>query len=90
MNNIIRKTAIAATVLLFVAISSVAQSYQDVVYLKNGSVIRGLIMEQVPSQSLKLVTPDGSTFFCTFDEVEKRMPNWINMDGLQLRAIEVS
>ncbi len=71
MNNLIRKTAIAATVLLFVAISSVAQSYQDVVYLKNGSVIRGLIMEQVPSQSLKLVTPDGSTFFCTFDEVEK-------------------
>ena len=62
MNNLIRKTAIAATVLLFVAISSVAQSYQDVVYLKNGSVIRGLIMEQVPSQSLKLVTPDGSTF----------------------------
>ena len=71
MNNLIRKTVIAVTILLSFAILSGAQGYQDVVYLKNGSVIRGLIMEQVPNQSLKIVTPDGSTFFCTFDDVEK-------------------
>ena len=71
MSNLIRKTVITVTVLLSFAMSLNAQNYQDVVYLKNGSVIRGLILEQIPNQSLKIVTPDGSTFFCTFDEVEK-------------------
>jgi opacity protein-like surface antigen len=49
-----------------------AQSnYQDVVYLKNGSVIRGMIIEQIPNQSLKIQTADGSLFVYTFEEVEK-------------------
>lgn len=45
--------------------------YQDVVYLKNGSVIRGLIIEQIPNQSLKIQTKDGSVFFYKMDDVEK-------------------
>ena len=30
-----------------------AQQYDDVVYLKNGSVIKGMIVEQIPNESLK-------------------------------------
>lgn len=44
---------------------------QEVVYLKNGSVIRGTIIEQVPNQSIKIQTIDGSIFIYNFDEVEK-------------------
>ena len=56
------------TFLLVLAIVSVgigtvsAQSLQEVVYLKNGSVIRGTIIEQVPNESLKIQTSDGSVF----------------------------
>ena len=31
----------------------------DVVYLKDGSVIRGVIVEQIPNLSLKIQTRDG-------------------------------
>ncbi len=44
---------------------------QEVVYLKNGSIIRGTIMEQVPGVSLKIQTADGSVFVYSMDEVEK-------------------
>ncbi len=47
------------------------QNYDDVVYLKNGSVIRGIIIEQVPNVSLKLQTKDGNIFVYKMEEVEK-------------------
>ncbi len=57
--------------MLFVATIAQAQSSQEVVYLKNGSVIRGVIIEQVPNESLKIQTADGSIFAYQMDEVEK-------------------
>ncbi len=48
-----------------------AQSYEDVVHLKNGSVIRGMIVEQVPNESLKIETRDGNIFVYQMGEVEK-------------------
>lgn len=49
-----------------------AQSdFQDVVYLKNGSIIRGMIIAQVPNKSLKIETGDGSVFVYELTEVEK-------------------
>ena len=45
---------------------------EDVVYLKNGSIIRGIIIEQVPNQSLKIKTLDKSVFVYKFDEIEKQ------------------
>jgi len=41
---------------------SAQQNLEDVVYLKNGSVIRGIIVEQVPGKSVKIQTRDGSIF----------------------------
>ena len=56
---------------LAISSASFAQTVVDVVYLKNGSVIRGTIVEQVPGESLKVQTADGSIFVYALDEVEK-------------------
>lgn len=48
-----------------------AQQYTEVVYLKNGSMIRGTVVEQTPGESLKIRTTDGSLFVYRMDEVEK-------------------
>jgi len=44
---------------------------RDIIYLKNGSVIRGTIVEQVPYRSIKIETADGSLFVYQMDEIEK-------------------
>lgn len=59
---------------LTLILSVLAQSqtiYEDVVYLKNGSIIHGMIIEQVPNQSIKIQTKDGNVFFCKIEEVQK-------------------
>lgn len=48
-----------------------AQNYQDVVYLKNGGIIRGVIVEQQPNVLLKVKTGDGNLFVFQMAEVEK-------------------
>lgn len=58
-------------VLLFLALFSNAQNYQDVVYLKSGSVIRGTIIEQVPGVSIKIETADKNVFVFKIEEVDK-------------------
>jgi TM2 domain-containing membrane protein YozV len=60
-------------VLIILGLSAFAQNkeYRDAVYLKNGSVIKGIIIEQIPNQSLKISTADGSTFVFQMTEVEK-------------------
>lgn len=45
--------------------------YIDVVYLKNGGVIKGMIIEQTPNVQIKIQTKDGSIFVYKFDEIEK-------------------
>lgn len=63
---------IIISVLVFALISHAsAQQYQDVVYLKNGSIIRGVIIEQIPNESLKIQTPGGSVFVHRMSEVLK-------------------
>lgn len=44
---------------------------EDVVYLRNGSIIRGVIIEQVPNVSLKIQTRDGSVFVLQMEEISK-------------------
>ena len=61
-------------ILLFSIITTVSfgqSNYQDVVYLKNGSIIRGVIIEQVPSESIKIETADKSVFVFQMDEIER-------------------
>jgi len=43
----------------------------DVVYLKNGSIIRGDILEVVPNETIKIKTSHGRTFVFKMEEVER-------------------
>jgi hypothetical protein len=44
---------------------------EDVVYLKNGSIVRGTIIEQIPNQTIKIQTKDQNVFVFKSDEIEK-------------------
>lgn len=59
---------------LFLLATGHAEAQQpmiDVVYLHNGSIIRGFIIEQIPSESLKVQTRDGSVFVYEMAEVQR-------------------
>ena len=57
---------------LFLFLQSYGQfNFTDVVYLKNGSIIRGIIIEQIPNQSIKIQTNDRNVFVFKYDEIEK-------------------
>lgn len=45
--------------------------YYDVVTLKNGTTRKGVIIEQIPGESLRIKTRDGSIFVIGVDEIEK-------------------
>ncbi len=51
--------------------------YKDVVELKNGSVIKGIIIEQIPNQQIKIQTADGSLFVFQIDEIAKLRKEFI-------------
>lgn len=65
------KTICLFAVLFLTSICVQAQNLQDVVYLKNGSILRGVIIEQIPNESLKLQTADGNIFVYKIEEIEK-------------------
>ena len=58
------------SILLFTPIIIFAQQSEDVVYLKAGSIIRGLIIEQVQN-SYKKVQSGQNVFVYQIDEIEK-------------------
>ena len=59
--------------ILFLHSDAISQNakLQDVVYLKNGSIIHGTIIEEVPNKSVKIETRDGDIFVYQMDEIEK-------------------
>ena len=62
--------------ILFITLLSITsivfcQEYIDVIYLKNGSVIKGVIIEQIPNKSLKIETADGSIFVYKIEQISK-------------------
>ena len=66
------KSLFVLLLLTFFAFALQAQEqYIDVIYLKNGNVLRGTIIEQVPSEYVKLKTSDGSEFVFRVDEIER-------------------
>lgn len=43
----------------------------DVVYLKNGNIIKGVITERIPGESVTIETRDGNVFVFTFEEIQR-------------------
>ena len=56
---------------IFLFFSCIISNYVDVVYLKNGSIIKGIILEQIPNQTIKIETADGSIFVYDMNRVTK-------------------
>ena len=63
--------AVLMLILLLDVSGSVAQEYVDVVYLKNEGVRRGLILEQIPGELIKLKTNYGEIFVIEMLDISK-------------------
>lgn len=50
---------------------STPQTLIDVIYLKDGSTVKGIIMEQIPNNYVKIQISDGSIAVYKFDEILK-------------------
>jgi hypothetical protein len=64
--------SITAVILLFFCTTAFAQdNMEDVLYLKNGNVYRGTLIETVPNETYKIQIAGGSIFTVTVAEVQK-------------------
>ena len=66
-----KKNALFVLLFLITTMSFAQDNYRDVVYLKNGSIIRGMIIEQIPNKSIKIQTAENNIFVYELNEVEK-------------------
>ena len=48
------------------------QQEEDVVYLKDGSILRGTVIEDVIGESLRIRTRDGNVFRIAYDRIDRR------------------
>ncbi len=81
------KFRLLCVMLLFSAMGGVFgqnATHKEVVYLKNGSIIKGTIVEWVPNESITIETADKSVFVCKISDIERVKRN------LQLSDVEVS
>ncbi len=60
-----------AGIILSCSLLSAQQKGNNVIYGKNGAIIRGTIIEQIPGESYKIQTADGNIVVFKADEVEK-------------------
>ncbi len=56
-----------------------AQQYEDVIYLKNGSIIRGVIIEQAPNRYIKIKSGQNVIVYQMY-EIEKMVKEIISSD----------
>lgn len=66
-----KKYLVLLLIVVITTLSFGQSNYQDVVYLKDGSIIRGAIIEQVPNKLIKIETSDKNVFVYQIDEIEK-------------------
>ncbi len=79
---------ITLVLMMFFGNIAIAQSnYTDVVYLKNGSIIKGVIVEQIPNVSIKIQQDNGSIFVYAMDEVMKTEREVVQNDIICHQAI---
>lgn len=64
-----KRSNLVAFVMVLAAVPAFGQSMEDVVHLKDGSVVRGTIIEQVAGESLRIETAGGNVFAFSMDEV---------------------
>jgi hypothetical protein len=67
----IRKILLVAVLAGLASFIHAQQTVEEVVYLKNGSIVRGIIIEQVPNRTVKIQTADGNVFVFDIEDIEK-------------------
>ena len=77
----LRFVLVACLTAFVVTAPAFAQQMEDVVHLKNGSIVRGTIIEQIPGGLLKIQTQDGSVFVYIMDEIAKISKKPVEMSG---------
>lgn len=58
----------------------------ETIYLKNGSVINGTIIEEIPYSQYKIETGDGSIIICNYEEIEKITRDSANKKNLNEKS----
>ena len=69
--NIMFKRSFLVVLFMFLFCFTALAEYIDVVHLKDGSIIKGVIIEQIPGKSIKIETKGGSVFVYRFTDVVK-------------------
>ncbi|MCB0512562.1 MAG: hypothetical protein KDC72_08430, partial [Bacteroidetes bacterium] len=66
------KKAIFFIMCIFIVFNTYSQNdLIEVVYLKNGSVIRGVVIEDISNQTIRIHTKDGNIFVYNLNEVQE-------------------
>lgn len=75
--------AFFALIYLMFLSSAVGEQMEDVIYLKNGSVIRGIIVEQYPDKHIKIQTREGNLFVYETHQIDRIMkePRSVRIGG---------
>lgn len=66
-----KKSLLTLILSVFSLIAFSQNNFRDVVYLKNGSIIKGTVTEIVPDKHIKIATADGSIFVYVMAEIDK-------------------
>jgi len=66
-----KKALLTLTLMLVASVTTFAQTTKDVVYLKDGNVIRGQLVEIIPDKQVKIKTADGSLFVYDTNAIER-------------------
>ncbi len=66
-----KKSYVILLFALFATFIYAKSNTEDVIYLKNGGIIRGRIIEQVPDKSIKIETADRNVFVFQMNEIDK-------------------
>ncbi len=74
-----KKLLLIVLFLVAIVATASAQALQDVVYLLNGSVVRGTLIEQVPN--VKIRTSDGSVLVFKQEEIDKITSEPVQQQG---------
>lgn len=65
------KKLLLLVVMLIASMSVFSRTSPETVYLKNGSIINGEIIEYQPDKQVKILTADNSVFVCNVEDIEK-------------------
>jgi V8-like Glu-specific endopeptidase len=74
--------------LTIISISAYSQSnYQDVVYLKDGSIYRGIILEQIPNKTIKLEIIGKNLIVFKMEDIEKMTREPISAETATIQPV---